>query len=234
MAAQQPDERCFLCFAQFGELFGNVRYRAVVLADLHTRPDTSRRGCEPGGAEGVGDVGGHVFEFVVRSGFDGFDSAEDGLDTALREVLDCGVTAEFAQVTHRCTGEVVVGMSEPSASDGRELEPFRGTTTSSTLGTCGCRGLGFPGIDECIEVTPNTCGAESELLPDFGGCDRPVFEKKLNDGRAGLPFVRFPSRHCTRNTGCRVLTCNLCARRNTVRDIHNTSVTEFRGRVHQG
>ncbi len=128
--------------AQFRELLGHVRDRAMVLADLHAR-------CRPAGwtqriptAVKAPAISSAVVFHVLTGGVDRrFDVADDRLDPTSGEVLDCRVAADLTQVPHRGTGQIVVGVAEPGTADCGELERLRGTAPTALPPARRCGGL---------------------------------------------------------------------------------------------
>lgn len=189
VCAEQRGECVAFGVTQFGELFGHVRYRAVVLADLDSVADRPDRRREPGVTEGIRNGTGSLFHLrrivAVRRCY----PSDDRIDPAAREFGDRGIAADFPQLAHRGTGKVVVCMPESTAAAGSDLKVFGGPTPTAM--PYRDRG-GFPrlsGFEERIQVTSDTSRAESETTPDIRGGDGPFFEEELDHRCTGMAFV---------------------------------------------
>ncbi len=113
MRAEQFGEDRGLGLTEFRELGGDMRHRAVMLADLHSVADLPGVGGVPGTGQRVGDLLDRVGD-GHRVGT-GRHIGDDPFDTLPREVGDGFVPAEVTEFAHRGTGEVVIGMAHLAA-----------------------------------------------------------------------------------------------------------------------
>lgn len=189
VSAEQLGERCLLGFAQFRELLCHVRDRAVVLADLYAVADGPRRRGEPGVGEGVGDGVRGGFETLGALIGGGCHISDDRLDPPTGEFGDRGISPDLTELTHGGAREVVVGVTEPAAALGGDLEVLRGPSPSAVTHGDGGRLARLTGLEQCVEVSPDTGGAQTEPGADFRCRDGSLFEEEFHDGGARVSFV---------------------------------------------
>jgi len=119
VGAQDLGERFTLGLAQLGELLRDVRYRAVVLAQLNAvdRPSHRRHSGRVAGLRqrGRNPVG---LGFNVARPF--AYSRKDAVYTASREGADGVVAADLPQLAHRGNRKVVVRVLQLGPACGRE------------------------------------------------------------------------------------------------------------------
>jgi hypothetical protein len=227
-------ERFLLGVAQFGELLGDMRDRAVVLADLDTVSDRARGRRESGARERIRNGIGGLFEILGGLSGGGLDLTDDCLDAAPGEVGDRSVSTNFAQLTHRCTGKIVIGVAEAPATLGGDLEVFGGASaTTMARRTCG-RFPGLARLQQRVEVATYTRGTETEPSADLRRRDGPILEQEFHHGRPGVTFVAGGDGRCSagrQRRGTRLNSAFLAHSGGRIR-FHNTSVTEFRSQVY--
>lgn len=176
MSPEQLPECLLLCLAQFRKLFCHMGNRAMVLADLHAVADRPGRRCEPHRVEGFGDCVRCRLDVVDICRISRFDVSDDRLNPTLGELLDCRVSADFTELPHRGSRQIVVGVAEAAAAGRGDLELLGGTTSSTLTQRRRRSSSGFAGLDQRIQVTSDTCGTQTEARADFGGGNGAFFE----------------------------------------------------------
>ena len=221
MGSEHLGHGLLLGFAQLWEFFGDMRHRAVVLADLYAVDGSAH----PGGGRDVtgvgqraGDALGGRFDIGVLGAVGRLDAAQDRVDAPAGERLNRFLTADFAQLPHGRGSQVVVGVVELGAAGSGQPEPLRGPAPAGLLPGRGCQGFRVARLDQRVEVTPYTRGRQMELVADLSGGDRSRLQQQADDGLTGVTVG---------NTGAK-------NGRRSCRDFHNTSVTQFPRSVYQG
>lgn len=234
VCAEQLTERFLFRVTQFRKLLCHMGNRAVVLADLNAVTHWSGGRGKSGGAESVGDGVCRLRHAAEVGGICRFDISHNCLDSTLGELLDSRVATDFAELAHCRPGKIVVRVTETATSSGSDLKLFGRTPTSTlTERRRGCR-AGFTGLDQRVQVTPDTGGTQTESRADFGGRDGSLFEEKFDHRCPSLAFTTHRYRHYDRTLrgSCSGLTCIFLALSTSRISFHNTSVTEFLSQVY--
>ncbi len=222
--AEDLGEGLALGVAQFRELLGDVRDRAVVLTDLDAVPDGARRRREPGVVERVRDLVGGAGDVAGSVG--GCDAIDDGVDAAPRELGDRGVAADLAELTQRGAREVVVRVAEPAAPLGRDLESFRRPPAAAGRAVTVGDLAGLPRLDERVEVPSHARRGEAEGTPHLARGDGALLQQHVHHGGPGVALVRggpgCGGAVCRPRAGERGVATRVGSRRI---GFHNTSVT---------
>ncbi len=206
MRTQDLRESLSLGLAQFRELLGDVRHRAVMLAELYSVQWSAHFG-GGGGVSGRGQCARHAidnrFNVIGPLGY----SREDGVDAAPRKGPDGVVAADFPQLAHGRSRQVVVGVAHLGASGGGEPVSLGGPPAAAVLPGRRCAGLRVACVHERVEVPANACGRDPQLFADLTCGDGSGLQQKLDDRatRVAVAVVR--------------------------NEFHNTIVTEFRNPV---
>ncbi len=232
--AEQLPERFLFRVTQFRKLLCHMGNRAVVLADLHAVTHRPGRRGKSDGAESVSNGICRLRNGAEVGGICRFDISHNCLHPPLGEFLDSGVSTDFAELAHCRAGKIVVRVTETPTSCGGDLK-LLGRTPASTLTERrrGC-GAGFTGLDQRVQVTPDTSRTQTESRADFGGCNGPFFEEQFDHRCPSLAFDTHRYRHYDRTLrgSCSGLTCSFLALSASRVSFHNTSVTEFFSQVY--
>ena len=216
--------RLLLGFAQFWELLGDVRHRAMMLTDLHT-VDRTPHLCGGRDVAGfrqcTGDSLGGGFDLVVRIRAGRLDTGQDRVYALPREAADRLLAADLPQLAHRGRGQVVVAVVQLRAAGRGEPVSLGRASPPGLLPSRGGRRLGFAHVDQHVKVASHASCGQPELFADLPGGDRPGLQQQPNDGATSLTVMS------RRSSGC-------FGDGDGVREFHNTSVTQFWGRVQQG
>ena len=188
VGTQHLGERFPLGLAQFRELLGDMRHRAVVLAELYPVQRPAHRG-GGSGVPGLGQCTCHAidsgFNVVGSLGY----SRQDGVDAAPREGPDGVVAADFAELTHGRGRQVVVGVAELGAPRGGQPVPPGGPAAAAVLPGCGRAGLRIAGLQQRVEVPANARGGDAEALADLACGDGSGLQQKLDDRATRVAVV---------------------------------------------
>ena len=198
MRAEQLTERFLFRVTQFRKLLCHMGNRAVMLADLHAVAHRSGGCGKSDCAESVGDGICRLRDVAEVRRICRFDTSHDCLDSPLGEFRDSGVSTDFAELAHCSPGKIVVCVTETPTSGGGDLKLF-GRTPASTLterrrGCC----AGFSGLDQGVQMTPDTGRTQTESRADFGGRNRPFFEEQFDHRCPSLTFDTYRYRHYDR------------------------------------
>ena len=169
-----------LGFTQFREFLGDVRHRAVVLADLHTvdRSPDPRGGSDVAGfGQRTRDpLGGRLDIGVLGAG--GWENiGQDRVDAPPGERLNRVLTADFPQLPHGRGRQVVVGVIELGPAGRGQPEALRRPPAADLLPWRGRRGLGVTRLDQRVEMTPHTGSRQAQPVTDLTGGDRSGFQQ---------------------------------------------------------
>lgn len=129
------------------------------------RCDRPGRRREPHRVEGFGDCVRCRLDVVDICRISRFDVADDRLNPTLGELLDCRVSADFTELPHRGSRQIVVGVAEAAAAGRGDLELLGGTTSSALTQRRRRSGTGFAGLDQRIQVTSDTCALKPRRVP---------------------------------------------------------------------
>ena len=195
MGARDLGEGLALGFAQLRELLGNVRYRAVVLADLDAvdRPAHRRGG---GRVPGLG-------QRVRRRD-----------RPSLQRQRGPSVTPD-RMASMRRRANVRTASSPPISRSWRIAAPARSSYAWSSLArpaavsryrlagrprplccqAAAALALRVAGVDQGVQVPAHARRGDAEPLADLAGGDRALLQQQLDDGAAGVPIR---SRHDAR------------------------------------
>ena len=188
VGAQHLGERLPLGLAQLRELLGDVRHRAVMLAELYAVDRPAHRG-GGGGVAGLGQcVGDPIdsgFNVVGSLGY----SRQDGVDAAPREGADGVVAADFAELTHRRDRQVVVGVAQLGAARGGQPVALGGPAAAAVLPRRGGTGLRIAGLEQRVEVPAHARGGDAEPVADLACGDGSGLQQELDDRATRVAVV---------------------------------------------
>ena len=211
VGTQDLGEGLLLGLAQLRELLGDMRHRAVVLADLDAldRPaDPGRGGRVAGLGQRVGDPVGGAPRRRRRLASAGSTPARM-VSMRLRAKVR---TASSPPISRSCRmaadGQIVVGVLQLGPAGRGQLVALGGPAAALLLpGRCGV-GLRVAGVDQSVEVAAHPgCGHARAVRRSRPAVIGPGLQQQLDDGSAGVTVVGRRTRHrCTRCSLGRIFT----------------------------
>ena len=180
-----------LGFAQLREFLGDMRHRAVMLADLHAVDEG--RPTHPGGGgdvAGLGQRAGDPLGGRLDVGSSALPAASTpariGVDAAPGERANRVLSPDLPQLPHRGRRQVVVGMVELGPAGRSQPVTLRGPPAANLLPGGRGRRLGVARLDQRVQVTPHTGGRQAQLVADLTGGDRSGLQQQAHDGATGV------------------------------------------------
>lgn len=185
VGAEHLGHGLLLGFAQFGEFLGDMGYRAMVLADLHTvnRPAHPRGGGDVAGfAERRCDPLGGRLERGVVGTVGRRDVGQDGVDTAPGKRPHRLLAADLPQLPHGRRRQVVIGVVELGPAGRGQPVALGGPPASHLLPRRGRRRFRVTRLDQRVQMTPHTGGRQAQPVTDLAGGDRSGFQQQAHNG----------------------------------------------------
>jgi len=206
--AEKFTERVQFRLAQLRELFGNVRDRAVVLANLHPRAHPAGTRGEPCLTQRAGDLfglghgrlaifrrgrfgrhrpgnGRSAFRLRATQRFDPVDHIACPLPCEFRNRL---VTADLTELAYGCPCQIVIGMTEAPSTYRGELVLLGGAPTSLLLPWRRTGGPSLSGIDERVQMSAHSRRRQSESRTDGCRGNRSFFQQQTYNRRPSATF----------------------------------------------